>query len=311
MGLSLIIPTKNRNNILLKTISTALKILPKITLNYEIIVINDGDNDIFFDDLNVKLFKNKGSGVASARNYGVSLSKFNNLLFLDDDMLLTKGALTYYLQFFEDQEKSKQHCLNIHWKFPDELMTICKKSNFGRYLIKIAYTEMKGWMKNAKWIENNEFITPNLASYGLAITKENFEKVGGYNEKFPFAGFEDYDFSVRVNSAGIKVLLNTQYEIYHNEEDRISMNEWLQRRYREGATRAVYVELTGDRSMIIKHSFGKRVAFSLIYRFSKILIFKTKVLGISRMFDFIAFAIFNAIAGAYIWKGYTEYAKKN
>lgn len=311
MGLSIILPTCNRKKIALKTIENALEILPKITSNYEIIVINDGQDELLYNHPLVKIYKNPKKGVASARNYGVSLSTYENFLFLDDDMLLTHNAASYYLNFFNDTAKSTQHCLNIHWKFPEELIKRCKINNFGRFLIHINYTDMKGWMKGAKWMDSDEFVVSHLASYGLAITKENFTKVGGYNENFPFSGFEDYDFSIRVNNAGIKVLLNTQHEIYHNEEDRIEPNGWLQRRNREGATRAVYVKLTGDKSFEIRHSFVKKFIFSIIYRLNKILIFKTRILNIARLFDFISFAIFKALAGAYIWKGYNEYSKKN
>jgi glycosyltransferase involved in cell wall biosynthesis len=311
MEVSVIIPTCNRKSIVLKTITVAVENLAKITSNYEIIVINDGQDDILYEHPFVKVYKNTKKGVASARNYGVSLSAYKNLLFLDDDMLLTHNATSCYLNFFNDTAKSTQHCLNIQRKFPEELVKQCKKNNFGRFLIHINYIDMKGWMKDATWMDSDEFVVLHLASYGLAITNENFTKVGGYNENFPFSGFEDYDFSIRVKKAGIKVLFNTQHEIYHNEEDQIEPKGWLQRRYREGATRAVYVKLTGDRSMTIHPTFFKRFAFSLIYKTQKIFLFKTKILGVLRMFDFISFALYNALAGAYIWKGYHEYSKKN
>ncbi len=310
MGVSLIIPTKNRNKIVLKTIDRALEILPKITSNYEIIVINDGEYDVFFNKPEVKILKNEGNGVASARNLGVSRSVYDNLLFLDDDMLLTENAAMYYLSFFQDKIKSEQYCLNIHWRFSEELMSECRKSNFGRYLIHIGYTEMKGWMKGCDWAENSEFITPNLASYGLAITKENFNKISGYNDKFPFAGFEDFDFSQRINRSGIKVLLNTQFLIFHNEEDRISPLSWLQRRYREGATRAVYVKEMGDTQYLIKHNLFKRIIYRVIYQIDFLFLYKTKLLN-SNVFDSVSFKIFKALEGAYIWKGYKEYAEKN
>lgn len=310
MGISIIIPTKNRNKIVLKTIKKALEILSKITSNYEIIVINDGNSDIVFNDPKVKIFKNKRNGVASARNLGVSKSMYDHLLFLDDDMLLTEDAAKHYINFLHDEIKSKQYCLNVHWQFPKELLIECKKSNFGRYLINMEYTDMKGLMKENNWVDNGEFIIPNLASYGLAITKENFNKVLGYNEDFPFAGFEDFDFSQRINKSGIKVLLNTQHVIFHNEEDRIFPLGWLKRRYNEGATRAVYVQKTGDTQFIIEHNLFKRIIYSLIHKIDFILLFITKFLNY-KVFDFITFKIFKALEGAYIWKGYKKYAEKN
>ncbi len=311
MGISVIIPTCNRKSIVLKTISIALENLAKITSNYEILVINDGQDEILFEHPSVKIFKNIKKGVASARNYGVSLSAYDHLLFLDDDILLTFDAINCFMDFFTNPEKSKMYCLNVHWKFPEELIKQCQRNNFGRFLIHINYIDMKGWMKGQTWKNNDEFIVPHLASYGLALTKENFIYVGGYNEIYPFSGFEDYDFSMRVHQSGMKVLLNTKVCMYHNEEDRVFPENWLQRRYREGATRAVYVKLTHDPSMIIQPSFIKKVVFYIIYNLHRFLIFITRRLNISVKFDRISFILFNALAGAYIWKGYAEYTKKN
>lgn len=311
MELSIIIPTFNRVNIAALTIQTIVKLLPKITSNYEIIIINDGDEHLNLDGNNLKIYNNPNKGVASARNFGASKAKYNNLLFLDDDMILTEESLKYFFSFFSDKDRSKQHCLNIKWEMPKELINKCEKTNFGRFLINIQYTEMKGWMKDSKiWKENEEFIVPHLASYALAITKENFFKVGRYNENFPYAGFEDFDFSNRVNKAGIKVILNTKHVIYHNEIDRIEPKGWFKRRYNEGATRFIYIKISNDRSRIIKPTFLKRIIFSFVYSSSSFLLFITRTLDY-KIWDSFSFFIYNVMAGAYIWKGYSDYAKKN
>lgn len=311
MELSIIIPTCNRVNIATLTIQTIVKILPKITSNYEIIIINDGEENLNLDGNNIQIYKNPKRGVASARNFGVSKAKYQNLLFLDDDMILTEESLRYFFSFFNDKERSKQNCLNIEWEMPKELILKCKKTNFGRFLINIQYTDMKGWMKNSKiWKEDDEFIVPHLASYALAITKENFFKVGAYNETYPYAGFEDYDFSNRVRDAGIKVILNTKYVIYHNEMDRIEPKDWFKRRYNEGATRFIYVKLSKDSSKRINPSFFKQIIFSFVYSSSSFLLLITRTLNY-KILDSFSFFIYNIMAGAYIWKGYSDYAKKN
>ncbi|MGQ9847929.1 MAG: glycosyltransferase family 2 protein [Bacteroidales bacterium] len=135
MELSIIIPTFNRVNIATLTIQTILKILPKITSNYQIIVVNDGEENFNLTDNNLEIYKNPKKGVASARNYGVSKAKYRNLLFLDDDMILTEDALRYYFSFFNDIDRSKQYCLNIKWEMPKELILKCKKTSFGRVFL--------------------------------------------------------------------------------------------------------------------------------------------------------------------------------
>ncbi|MGQ9847928.1 MAG: glycosyltransferase family 2 protein [Bacteroidales bacterium] len=131
-----------------------------------------------------------------------------------------------------------------------------------------------------------------------------------YNETFPYAGFEDFDFSNRVNEAGIKVILNTKLVIYHNEMDRIEPKEWFKRRYNEGATRYIYVKLSKDTSKTINPSFLKQIIFSFVYSFSSFFLFFTKTLNY-KIFDGFSFFVYKVMAGAYIWKGYSDYAKKN
>jgi GT2 family glycosyltransferase len=283
-------------------------VIKEYNSDYEIIVVNDGENTISINDDKVKVFKNPKKGVASARNLGVANSIYDNLLFIDDDIIIASEVLNNIISFF-NSDKSINYCYTVMNKMPNELTQKCLKTNFGRYLVYLNSLYTKGWMENSiELIKNELYEVENSISQCLAITKDNFYKVGGYNENYPFAGFEDYDFSVRIKKAGIKVLFNTKDLILHNEEDRININSWLKRRYNEGASRAVYVNITQDKKFLIKHSFFKRMIFKLFYIFTKPILLIPKILDYE-VFDKFNFLIFKIIGGAYIWKGYKEYAK--
>ncbi len=307
--ISIIIPTYNRSKIVNKTIQKTLKVLENKNIEFEIIVVNDGDEEVCVEDNRVKIVKNTKKGVASARNYGVSLSKHDFLLFLDDDMLINDSSVEIITNFINSDKKEK-FCLNIDWIYPKTLIELCEKSNFGRYLTKINYISMKGCLNGKYWEPNKEYEIPVLSSAFLVITKSNFNKVGGYDENYPFSGFEDKDFAFRVKNAGINTLLNTTTSIFHNEEDRLDIYDWMKRRYREGVTRAKFVKLNNDNNFIIKHVFFKRIFYELVYLKRNIIIKLTKLLNY-KFFDIISFCIFRLLTGAYIWKGYKDEFKKD
>ena len=104
IDLSIILPTKDRQSILFKTLKTLLESTSEI--NCEILIIdNSTANDIHLPEALqsklVKIFKNPGNrtSVFSSRNYGASLAQSDQLLFLDDDILITNESLRFAIEF--------------------------------------------------------------------------------------------------------------------------------------------------------------------------------------------------------------------
>ncbi|MCX7863171.1 MAG: glycosyltransferase [Bacteroidales bacterium] len=310
MELTVIIPTFNRSKIVNKTLQKAIEILQQVNIVFEIIVVNDGSEEVDFHHNQLILVKNKKKGVASARNFGASISKYPNLLFLDDDILITYESTEKIIHFF-CSSLAETHCLNVAWIYPPELIVKCEKTNFGRYLKSIDYISMKGWMNPQTWKEQSFYEIDTLASYCLAITKKNFNRIGGYNEHFPYSGFEDYEFAQRALIAKIKTLLDTSIFVFHNEEDRLDVEDWMNRRYREGVTRACYIKLTNDIKYEINPNYIKKTLYHIIYVFKRMIIWKVRLFDF-KVFDFITFPIIKILTGSFIWKGYiNEYYKKD
>lgn len=99
MLFSVIIPTYNSDHFIEKCIDS---ILQQSINNYEIIVVDDGNidntNNIIKnyqkDNPNIKLIKNKGKGVSSARNIGVTKSMGEYIIFIDSDDYIDKDLFT-------------------------------------------------------------------------------------------------------------------------------------------------------------------------------------------------------------------------
>jgi glycosyltransferase involved in cell wall biosynthesis len=301
-GLSIIIPTKDRGKVFDKTLKAVYAATN--TILSEIIVINDSKTKELvigrsYTD-RVNFINNPKSGVASARNLGAQMSKYPYLLFLDDDIFIFEDTLVKLISLINQYPNS---VINFNWTYPDELIKKIERTQFGRYLISHGFTSLKGWIRNAKWNDLELFEVDLIASYFLYIHKETFNKIGGYNEHFPHAGAEDYEFAKRLKQSSISCLCSPLDTVYHNEEDRVSLIPWLQRKERSAETRKVAVDLGNEEMAILTTGFKKRIS-KLIHTNKGFLFFILKIIPNIKIFDFIYFKIVNRLFSVYLYNGY-------
>ncbi len=237
---SIIIPTKDRGEVFEKTLRTAL--LSIENFNAEIIVVNDSSQHLQALKPHPKLtyLNNPKSGAASARNFGALHADAILLLFLDDDMLLSKDHLDVILSH---SLKEPTHIYLLNWTYPPELEATLQRTKFGRYLLSQRYTSLEGWLGSGKhWKQPLPFEHSGIASYCLPILKKTFMEVGGYDEDIPYAGAEDADFTERLKKHKLSFFILPFATLFHNEEDRIGLTQWLQRKKRGGITLRVATE---------------------------------------------------------------------
>ena len=116
---SIIVPVYNLEKYISKTLDSLLNI--KCSLDYEIIVINDGSTDKSEEIISryqknnecIKLFTIENKGVSNARNFGISCANGKYITFVDGDDTVENGDEEYTLEelvdkYFEySKEKSK------------------------------------------------------------------------------------------------------------------------------------------------------------------------------------------------------------
>lgn len=108
---SVIIPLYNKESTIKEAIESVLK---QEFTEFELIIVNDGSTDdsyniaSSFKDSRIQLFGQQNKGVSSARNYGISKSKFNFIAFLDGDDLWETNFL-----------KEMYYCITA---FPDAVL---------------------------------------------------------------------------------------------------------------------------------------------------------------------------------------------
>lgn len=229
--LSIIIPTFNRTEIIKETLKHLSRTEELRKYAHEIIVVNDGEAELFdlenvYDRLNVKVVKNIGKGAAAARNLGARSAIYELLLFVDDDILLADDSVGQIVEF---HEKNKNRLLSGTWIYSPQVLENLQKTSFGRFKIENDYTCMGGVEK--KQLAENLYESESLASFCLSVSKETFEKIGGFNENFPYAGCEDQEFSIKAANLGVKLNYLTTVKTYHNELDRGDQEKWMRRQF--------------------------------------------------------------------------------
>lgn len=308
LQLSIILPTKDRNPILFRSIENLL--LSMRDIRCEILVIdNSAGPDIQLPealrDSRIRINKNPGNrnSVFSSRNFGASIAKAELLLFLDDDILTTPESILRALEFHREQPGD---ALNISWEYPPDLMQQLSASFAGRFLIHYGYTSMKGWYQPKPWHENCLFESGEIASYFFLIGKEVFHRAGGYDERHLHEG-TDLNITENLARSGVRMFIDSRLLIYHNESDRTDIRNWLERKRRLGEIVAHAIAIGETNHRPLHYNSIKKIIFPILWVMRKPLLFFIHALPQGwRFMDKFIFALLSGLTGAYIHHGYTS-----
>jgi glycosyltransferase involved in cell wall biosynthesis len=300
-SLSIIIPTKDRGEIFLKTLQSIIS--ASSSSDTEIIVVNNSLTPIQLANKpnNVSVYDNPydKNSVFSSRNYGASLARNQVLLFIDDDIIVSKESIVYALRFHDENSNA---CFNVNWQYPPELLAEMEKNIFGKFLMKTGFTTMRS-LYGEGWKDNAPFIARSLASFFFCIKKDDFMKIGGYNEKHLHEG-TDIDITDKLIENKITIWINPLIMVYHNEADRIDLMNWLQRKKRFGVISRNAVNM-GDSSHALHYTGIKVLAFRMIYMFQPLLLQLLAILNKLKANE-LGFKVIDALLGANICVGYNS-----
>lgn len=120
INFSIIIPLYNKAQ---SVKSTILSVLNQSYKNFELIIVNDGSTDKSLEvvseikDERMRIYSIPNGGVSNARNFGISVSVYEYITFLDADDLWYENALEEFKylidNFTEAQVFFTSHTLNI------------------------------------------------------------------------------------------------------------------------------------------------------------------------------------------------------
>ena len=210
--LSVIIPAYNPGKKIIPCIETLEKNLAYLStqtnLIYEILIINDAGNEIdlsFVKEIKkIKLLRlKKNRGVGYAREFGLKISKYDYLFYLDSDVVMENTNTLKIL--FQDLLSDKSF---------GSIGPVCSYRNLNDTFTSnfVAAKTCYGFEQKNKLIE----FSGMRSECGL-IEKKFLKLVGGWNF-FPSAGGEEFELGHRITKHGKKNIItkNTNYSTFYD-----------------------------------------------------------------------------------------------
>ncbi|MFT7157460.1 MAG: glycosyltransferase involved in cell wall biosynthesis [Parvicella sp.] len=218
LAVSVIIPTYNRAN----QLPFLFDSLSNQTFgNFELVLINDGSRDDTITAVNLLhkkysldlIFHSiENSGRSKSRNYGVSKSSGELLIFFDDDVRPNKDSIANHLDY---------HCQNDN-------VILGGPYRYDENLFSRDFHHFRKKMEDA-WYPNNRYSdvqSLRINGGNFSVTKNLFQSVGGFEERLNDK--EDFFFAHTANRLfESNVVLDLETWVYH--DDYKTFSEYLER----------------------------------------------------------------------------------
>lgn len=234
--ISVIIPTYNNRDYLLATLDhLAGQTLP--TIDYEIIVVDDGSTDgtdtaieqwlgnlqrkinfkyIYFQRTQKRQMGDNLYRAGIARNLGAKSSRGGLLAFLDSDIITPP----HYLEdlILRHQDNDVVQCLRLNLKeIVSHRRTRYEHIDPYRHTDPFEGEYWNTFYSTYHW-PDLPFFWKYTCTYGLSLSREVFEKVGRIRRTFVFYGFEDTDLGYRLAQLGYRFQISdtVTYHLHHS-----------------------------------------------------------------------------------------------
>lgn len=182
-------------------------------VNYEIIVVDNNSTDGSIEMLEnkyvnkIRLIKNnKNLGFGIANNLGAKIARGEYLFFLNSDIIAKEDILSGLAKIFESRPEIG--ILAPRLILPDGSE---QKFAFGNFpsLAGLILGKIKKDTAEKKYVKIDW-----VSGAALAIRKNLFDQVGGFDENF-FMYFEDMDLCKRIGEAGYKIEVLPSVQVVH------------------------------------------------------------------------------------------------
>jgi len=235
--ISVLIPTKNRVDVLEKTLQAFMdQTLPRS--EYELVIINDyGDYEPLkelcdgFTELPIQLFDNEGTGGRSpARNLGVTKTRGDIVLFIGDDIVPSPEFLQTHRKAHNTRPEKTAAFLGYTDWHPELDVTPFENMLAGEGGHQFDY---RGCHDDAV-ISYHQFYTCNIS------LKRDFliEQDALFDPIFPY-GFEDIELAYRLHLQGMELRFLEAATGFHHHQT--SPSAYLQRQYNMGEDLFLFV----------------------------------------------------------------------
>jgi glycosyltransferase involved in cell wall biosynthesis len=196
---SVVIPTYNRAATLRQTL-TAL--MAQDYPDYEIIVVDDGSTDdtramIAREFPQVRYIYQQNRGPAAARNRGIAHARGEIIAFTDDDCVPPRD----WLARLADGYARYPDVVGVggYLEAPDEVLQRAPLARYERFIARRVFR-----VSEREYVGG--FECPAGGTNNIAYRRAILERVGGFDEAFPYAAGEDADLKWRICQLGARLL---------------------------------------------------------------------------------------------------------
>ncbi len=213
--ISVVVPTFRRPDLLTRCLD-ALKRQTLPIGDFEVVVVDDGSEDdttrVLADAARtlpnlVALRQARNRGPAAARNRGVAAAAAPLVLFFDDDVVAEPTSVATHVDLHRGMSDGTTGILGrVDWH-PD-----------------LPVTPFMHWLDASglqfgfdTWIRPGAVDPPYAAFYtaNLSVPKALLERVGGFDERFPHAAYEDMELAWRLTDAGFRLRYHPEARVFH------------------------------------------------------------------------------------------------
>lgn len=205
IDVSFIIPVYNRPDEVKELLDSFLMLEGE--KDFEIVIVEDGSQisskevvSQFDRTLHVSYFNKPNSGPGDSRNYGMRRAKGNYFIILDSDCILPPQYLTEVLKSLNE---NFVHCFGGPDAAHASFSNVQKAINYAMTSV-LSTGGIRGGTSAVDKFQPR--------SFNMGISKEAFEKVGGYGKIHPG---EDPDLTIRIWNKGYETKLIPKAFVYH------------------------------------------------------------------------------------------------
>ena len=237
---SIVVPTFQRPRVLARTLD-ALLATEYPTDRFEIIIVDDGNDpetravvgQARAGAVRTRLLPGAGRGAAAARNQGAQEASGDFVVFVDDDILVPPRHLLAQLEV----RAVYGDCISgaDWWEFSPDVASDLRMSPIGRYRLALEQSYRKPGAR--RWS-----VQAGLATAHLTLRRDHFNDLGGFDERFPRAGVEDWEFCLRARERGHALILDNRLLLLHNDR-RLTLSQLCLREEWRGVSVGVLARL--------------------------------------------------------------------
>jgi len=215
-GISVIIPTYNRADMLMKTLAA----LEKQTLplsSFEVIVVDDGSTDdtgprvgsfISGTPLALRYFRQQNKKQGAARNLGIRHANRPLLLFIGDDIVPSPDFLHEHVDYHKRNNREGNLVVIGRTMWPKEMKVTPFMDFINEYGYQFGYSLIHGEGP----LPFNFFYTSNISVLKSFLGRLDHV----FDEEFATYGWEDIELGYRLEKAGMKLCYNAKAVAYHH-----------------------------------------------------------------------------------------------